>query len=385
MMLTVLLIEDEGVERLYPFALTHSSWELRIGAYSLLERWSRTLPDARVIVNSHRRSLHELAIERHGPQDIVPGSPLLVMLSSCATSPAEMQRLAAHATAPESDAVIMCEGTPVGAILRASPEHPGDLPSVLDKLGSSEIGVLEVRGRVITRLWHILDMIEDGISWDAELVVHQLHPDARIHQSAVIDVSKGAVIIGEDAEIGAMAIIQGPCVIGAHAVVKPHSHVTHSVIGPYSKIGGEVSCSVLHGYSNKQHYGFLGHSVIGEWVNLGAGTTTSNLKNTYNDVRPTMPWGRESSGRMFLGSMIGDYTRTAIGTMLPTGGVYGVCSHIMSEGLAPSFRHSFVWSDAVPYEHAAAMQTCDIMMKRRGHHMTGALTSVLSEVRQHDV
>jgi hypothetical protein len=88
---------------------------------------------------------------------------------------------------------------------------------------------------------------------------------------------------------------------------------------------------------------------------------------------------------MFLGSLIGDFTRTAIGTLLPTGGVYGVCSHVMAEGLAPSSRRSFVWSEGVPYEYAAALQTCDVMMKRRGRRMTDALSVILNEVRERDV
>jgi UDP-N-acetylglucosamine diphosphorylase/glucosamine-1-phosphate N-acetyltransferase len=307
------------------------------------------------------------------------------MVSTCVLAPEEMRRLAALALAAETDVALMCGEHPVGAILQASPAHPSELPTALDALGSTDIGAHEVRGRMITRLWDVLDLIEDGVTWDAELAEHHVHPTARVHQSAVIDVSKGHVIVGENAEIGAMAIVQGPCVIADHAVVKPLTHVTHSVIGPHSKIGGEVSCSVLLGYSNKQHYGFLGHSILGEWVNLGAGTTTSNLKNTYSDVRPTMPWARESSSRMFLGSLIGDFTRTAIGTLLPTGGVYGVCSHVIAEGLAPSSRRSFVWSEGVPYEHASAMETCDVMMKRRGRQMTDALGVILDEVRKRDV
>jgi acetyltransferase-like isoleucine patch superfamily enzyme len=384
-MLNVLLIEDERVDHLYPFSLTHNSWELRIGAFSIRERWSSALSDTRIVVYTHRTSLQNLAAESHVAQNLEKGIPLLVMVSTCVLAPEEMRRLATLALKAESDVALMCGAYPVGAILRTSPAHPGELPTVLDALGSTEIGACDVKGRMITRLWDVLDVIEDGVTWDAELVEYQIHPTALVHQSAVIDVSKGPVIVGEDAEIGAMAIVQGPCVVADHAVVKPLTHVTHSVIGPHCKIGGEVSCSVLLGYSNKQHYGFLGHSVVGEWVNLGAGTTTSNLKNTYNDVRPTMPWARESSSRMFLGSLIGDFTRTAIGTLLPTGGVYGVCSHVMAEGLAPSSRRSFVWSEGVPYEYAAALQTCDVMMKRRGRRMTDALSVILNEVRERDV
>ncbi|MFM8770526.1 MAG: putative sugar nucleotidyl transferase [Candidatus Kapaibacterium sp.] len=381
---SVLLIENENADELYPFALTHTAWELRSGYLSVYERWSHVVGDGLVSVYSPREKHLTVFNEVHAPATLSEGSPLAVVVASVLLSPEQMQLIVQHASKTTRAQVLMLDDQVIGAVIPAAPADISMVAPLLDSVSDDDVDVFQVKGRSIRRLWDLLDAVEECVNWDSNLLHHRVDPTASVHQSAVIDVSKGPVIIGRHAEIGAMAVVQGPCAIGDHAVVKPLSHITHSVIGPYCKVGGEVSCSILHGYSNKQHYGFLGHSVIGEWVNLGAGTTTSNLKNTYHDVRPTMPWGRESSGRMFLGSMIGDFTRTAIGTLLPTGGVYGVCSHIMSGGMSSSACRSFVWSEGVPYEREAALDTCRTMMQRRGRELTKAMCSLLDDVRESD-
>ncbi|MBU3678602.1 MAG: hypothetical protein FGM32_03230 [Candidatus Kapabacteria bacterium] len=380
----VLLIENENADELYPFALTHPAWELRSGFLSVYERWQRVVGDDLISVHSPRGKQLDVFSERHPRIDLREGAPLLVVVASVLLSPGQMRSLVKKASDSKRPCVLMLDDLAIGAIMPAAPADVSMISPLLDAVGKEDVDVVHVKGRSISRLWELLDAVDECIQWDAELVDHHVDHTASIHQSAVIDVSKGPVIIGRHAEIGAMAVVQGPCSIGDHAVVKPLSHITHSVVGPYCKVGGEVSCSILHGYSNKQHYGFLGHSVIGEWVNLGAGTTTSNLKNTYHDVRPTMPWGRESSERMFLGSLIGDFTRTAIGTLLPTGGVYGVCSHIMAQGMSASSCRSFVWSNGVPYEREAALDTCRTMMHRRGRELTQSMCSLLDDIREQD-
>ncbi|MFN4908156.1 MAG: putative sugar nucleotidyl transferase [Bacteroidota bacterium] len=383
--INIILIEDDAIEELYPFALTCNSWQIRAGRHTIHERWVHALPDAAVVVHTHR-TLHQ---QLYG-EDVTAGvlnrsAPLLVLLSTAVLSPENMKGLAERTTSAVRPCVINSGDVTIGAILPTTPESLDDVIAALDTVAAEDVVLVSVTARQVRRMWDVLDMIDEAIAWDAELSVSRVSPTAVIHPSAIIDESKGAVLIDDLAVIGPMAVLQGPCSIGAHAVVKPHAHITHSVIGPYCKVGGEVSVSIFQSYSNKQHYGFVGHSIIGQWVNLGAGTTTSNLKNTYHDVRPIMPWGRETSGRLFLGSMIGDFTRTAIGTMLPTGGIYGVCSHIMSEGLAPSSVRSFVWQAGVVYDRNRAFDTCDAMMQRRGHALSDRHRELLDNVRERDV
>ena len=383
--INVILIEDDAVEELYPFALTCNSWQIRAGRHTIHERWVRVLPDANVIVHTHR-TLHEQLYREHVAAGVLGRpAPVLVVLSSAVLSPEHMKGLAERTRHAARPCVINSEAVTIGAILPTTPESLDEIIAALDSVPADDVDLVSVTAHQVRRMWDVLDLIDDAIAWDAELTDLRVSPTAMIHPSAVIDESKGAVLIDDMAVIGPMAVIQGPCSIGAHAVVKPHCHITHSVIGPYCKVGGEISVSIFQAYSNKQHYGFVGHSIIGQWVNLGAGTTTSNLKNTYHDVRPIMPWGRETSGLLFLGSMIGDFTRTAIGTMLPTGGIYGVCSHVMSEGLAPSSVRSFVWQPGVVYDRSRAFDTCDAMMQRRGHALSDRHRELLDDVRERDV
>ena len=113
--------------------------------------------------------------------------------------------------------------------------------------------------------------------------------------------------------------------------------------GPRCRLHGEISTSVFNGYANKSHDGFLGHSVVAEWVNLGAGTITSNLKNTYGPIRLTLHGARHETGLMFLGSLFGDHVKTAIGTMLPTGCVVGVGANLFGTRRPPSEVAPFTW------------------------------------------
>lgn len=119
--------------------------------------------------------------------------------------------------------------------------------------------------------------------------------------------------------------------------------VRGSVVGPRSVVRGEVSSSVFVGYANKAHDGFVGHTIVGHWANLGAGTTTSNLKNTYGPVRLEVSGGRIETGRTFLGSLIGDHAKTAIGTMLPTGTVVGAGANVFGAGPIPKHVPPFAW------------------------------------------
>jgi UDP-N-acetylglucosamine diphosphorylase/glucosamine-1-phosphate N-acetyltransferase len=151
-------------------------------------------------------------------------------------------------------------------------------------------------------------------------------------------------------------------------------------VGPYSKIGGEVSASVIFGFSNKAHDGFLGCSVIGEWCNLGADTNTSNLKNNYENVKL---WsyarnGFEDSGSQFVGLMMGDHSKCAINTMFNTGTVVGVSANIFGAGFPHTFIPSFSWGGAsghVTYQLSKALSTAEKVLARRG--------MLLSDVEKH--
>lgn len=160
----------------------------------------------------------------------------------------------------------------------------------------------------------------------------------------IINASAGPVYIGKGATVMDGAIIQGPAAVGDHSIVRMGARIYNNTsIGPYSKIGGEVTDSIVFGYSNKAHDGFLGHSVIGEWCNLGAATNTSNLKNNYMEPRL---WDYAEScfvetGSLFCGTFMGDHTRCGINTMFNTGTVVGVNAQVYGTGFMRNFIPSF--------------------------------------------
>jgi len=168
---------------------------------------------------------------------------------------------------------------------------------------------------------------------------------AKIHPMVTIDADNGPVYIDEDAVIQPFSRIEGPCYIGRKSILLGAKCREGNSIGPYCRIGGEVEESIIHGYSNKYHDGFLGHSYVGEWVNLGALTTNSDLKNDYSSVSVMLD-GRESidTGSTKVGSLIGDHTKTSIGTLLNTGSYLGAMTIIMATGKPlPKYIPSFAW------------------------------------------
>ena len=170
-------------------------------------------------------------------------------------------------------------------------------------------------------------------------------PKAKLHPMVVIDAENGPIYIEEGVEIHPFSRIEGPCYIGRNSVLLGAKCREGNSIGPICRIGGEVEESIIHGYSNKYHDGFLGHSYVGEWVNLGALTTNSDLKNDYSNVSVMLD-GRKSidTGSTKVGSLIGDHTKTSIGTLLNTGSYLGAMAIVMAMGKPlPKHIPSFAW------------------------------------------
>ena len=172
--------------------------------------------------------------------------------------------------------------------------------------------------------------IEDGVSMEF----------------VTLNATDGPIYIAKDCEIMEGSLIRGPFALCENSILKLGSKIYGgTTIGPYCKIGGEVTNSVVFGYSNKGHDGYLGNSLIGEWCNLGADTNTSNLKNNYADVKI---WNYEedkflTTGEQFCGLIMGDHSKSAINTMFNTGTVVGVCSNIFGSGFPRNFIPSFSW------------------------------------------
>ncbi len=202
-------------------------------------------------------------------------------------------------------------------------------------------------------------------------------------RAAVLNAEDGPIYIGPEVQIMEGAMIHGAHAIGAGSTVQMGARLRgDTTLGPGCKVGGEVSNSVFQGLSNKSHDGFLGNSIIGEWCNLGAGSTCSNLKNNYSTVRlySHLTQKYEDTGLLFCGLTMGDFSRAGIQTLFNTGTVVGVCCNLFGAELPPKFVPSFSWGQGErleTYRLEAAFETIDRMMSRRDRRLEPPLRRLL--------
>lgn len=201
-----------------------------------------------------------------------------------------------------------------------------------------------------------------------------------------LNASNGPIYIGKEAEIMEGSLVRGPFALCEHATLKMGAKIySDTTIGPHSKVGGEVSNSVIFGFSNKGHDGFLGNAVLGEWCNLGADTNNSNLKNNYAEVRL---WNYETegfakTGLQFCGLMMGDHSKCGINTMFNTGTVVGVSANIFGSGFPRNFVPSFSWggsSGFTTYKTSKAFEVAKVVMSRRNIEFTETDEKILEHV-----
>jgi UDP-N-acetylglucosamine diphosphorylase/glucosamine-1-phosphate N-acetyltransferase len=227
--------------------------------------------------------------------------------------------------------------------------------------------------------------IDDSNSWVYNPKDVFIEKGARI-RSAVINAESGPVYIGSGVEIGEGSIIRGATAICEGSALNMGTRIRgESTIGPYSKVGGEISNSVVFGYSSKAHDGFLGNSVIGEWCNLGAGSSASNLKNTFKEVR-LWNYAEEkftAIGRQFCGLMMGDHSKCGINTMFNTGTVGGVGANVFGYGFPIFFIPSYSWGGAkgfVTFKLKEALEAMSLMMERRKKVLTEQDVQILDYI-----
>lgn len=205
-------------------------------------------------------------------------------------------------------------------------------------------------------------------------------------QFVTLNATNGPIYIGKNAEVMEGSVIRGPFALCEGATIKLASKIYGpTTVGPYSKVGGEVNNSVLFGYSNKSHDGFLGNSVLGEWCNIGADSNNSNLKNNYAEVRL---WSYETenfakTGLQFCGLMMGDHSKCGINTMFNTGTVIGVSANIFGSGFPRNFVPSFSWggsSGFTTYNTNKAFEVAEVVMSRRNVDFTADDAAILTHV-----
>jgi UDP-N-acetylglucosamine diphosphorylase/glucosamine-1-phosphate N-acetyltransferase len=402
----VVLFEDAGWRRLYPITLSRPAFDCRVGATSLGHRLiaQLALKDIRrvdLLCRSGLRPLVERDYPGHSVNKTVTGDVYFLNGRLLALG----EGLDALFALMDKAVAVMSHGELVAARISAdaSAAFFEELESHLEKglppptPSDHTTAPLPQSIRLVAHLWELVaangEVIEDDFAWmdhpqlhaqpDLAQGAHLVHRDrmrirenVRIETGAVVDASRGPVFLGEDVRIEHNAVVLGPAVIGPHSLVRGGAHIQGPVsIGPVSKVGGEIEGSIIQGYSNKQHEGYLGHAYIGSWVNLGALTTNSDLKNNYGKVRVWTPEGEVDTGQQFVGVFIGDHSKTAIGTMLNTGTVIGFSSNIAAHGFPSKHVPSFSWIGPFgtePYDLEKALAVARAVLGRRQMRLESA-------------
>jgi UDP-N-acetylglucosamine diphosphorylase/glucosamine-1-phosphate N-acetyltransferase len=212
----------------------------------------------------------------------------------------------------------------------------------------------------------------------------RIGPGVRLSPGVVIDATGGPVSIEDEVTVMANASLQGPLHIGHGSTIKMGATIYgQTTIGPVCKVGGEVAETIIQGYTNKQHGGFLGHSYLGEWVNLGAGTDTSDMKNNYSAVRVSVGGKMVDSGETFVGLFMGDHSKSGIGTVFNAGSMVGVCCNVFGADYPPKWIPSFAWggsSGLAEHDPDKAIETARRAMARRGRALTSWGEAALREI-----
>jgi UDP-N-acetylglucosamine diphosphorylase/glucosamine-1-phosphate N-acetyltransferase len=390
------LYEDPEVRSFGPHVLLRPVFALRCGAFTLIEKLVRAFPEAplqlmvRPEIEDLARALYPTAQVGEPPAE----ETLFVNGRLCMTDDEVLHFLAAS----PSEASYMAGNTLFAAKVSAkrvahAARHlrAGEPERAFEEIRMpAEVNAFLARSTADLIRWSPRQIVQDfRYAFQPETVRGTIEEGARVLEPRAIHVARGArvmagavlnaeggpILIREHAVIEPLAYVEGPAVIGEKSLVKAGAQIRGGTsIGPVCKIGGEVEGSVFQGYANKQHDGFVGHSFVGEWVNLGAGTITSDLKNNYSNVRTfrsAAAWreGRgEDSGQRLLGLTVGDFTKTGIGATFPTGAVVGVGCNIYGTALMPTYVASFVWGETgrfVEHRVDAMIDTAVRAMERR--------------------
>lgn len=336
-------------ENLHPFTLTRQLQDIRVGILTIREKWELylNLPS----FDKKEDDYKDLSRSVHIDEAVSDGFCYLVHGNLLPSKPL----LKAIAKLGDGDFVAGVDGNPL--IYKFSAGNVIDRHRI--RVGKAI--TLESEVETIRFPWDIIRLNEAAIRQDFAVLAKKKKPGsvsstnqvsggsniyiargARM-EHCVINAKGGPVYIGKGAEVMEGSLIRGPVAIGENALVKMGTRIYPATsIGPGSTVGGEIRNSVLFGHSNKAHDGYLGDSVIGEWCNLGAGTTNSNLKNNASEVRVWTQQGERVAG-LKCGMMMGDYSRTVINTAINTGTVIGVCCHVQGVGLTPRYIPNFSW------------------------------------------
>jgi UDP-N-acetylglucosamine diphosphorylase/glucosamine-1-phosphate N-acetyltransferase len=388
--------DDARARQFEPFALTRPASELRAGTSLIRKRWERatSLESAGFIGAPHLEHFQEGKAPPavRADSEIPAGS--IVVNSRC---------IVPLGIKLDAFDLLMCDGIACAVRLARSVPASKFADGSLD-LGTiqTSLGGRKIEGRWMCDIWDLIGTLTDQLSEDiprraASLQLFNpsdlsvmgservyVEEGASIGPQVVFDTTPGPILVRRGAVIAPFAYLVGPIAIGRDSEILG-ARVAASSIGDDCKVRGEFSNSVIIGHSNKGHAGFIGHSYLGRWVNLGALTTTSNLKNTYGPVQLWTPTGQRTTGQQFLGTFFGDHVKTGIGTMLSTGTVMGAGANVFGSSIPPRVVPPFAWGDEEPYDTydvAKFLTVAERVMARRDVELSDKARKQLAEAHK---
>ena len=388
---------DEVRGNFYPLALSRPLWELRCGFSSLGEKLIAKVGAGSVayFVPDYMAAAYRVKVDRPvNDSSVLEGDDLFIVDPRVKADSFNVSANGPSEVGLDEQGNVLYARVAKADLAKLATDEIGDF------MASAKAKLPNVKSSVPTwqYIWDLILANSEQITADfaaarrcgVEGVVEEpsairgskkdvyIAPGARVHPMVVIDAENGPVYIDQDAEIYPFSRIEGPCYIGKESVLFGAKCREGNSIGPLCRIGGEVEESIVHGYSNKYHDGFLGHAYVGEWVNLGALTANSDLKNDYSTVSVMLD-GRRSinTGSTKVGSLIGDHVKTSIGTLLNTGSYVGAMALIMATGKPlPKFIPSFAWFlegiVTKGFGKSKLYETAKVAMSRRGCQWTEA-------------
>lgn len=414
-MTRVVLYDDVRARSFEPFASTRPVSEMVAGTSLIRERWKTALqPTAgtQFLAGPRMRDFDEGDGAR-AATGIIPAGTIIVNSRCVPAFPADIMRAGDRA----ASCSLWQVGDEVAAVRLRAPVEASmfdDGTLSLEELhaGTGAIGTLS--GWWLSEVWDFITLLAEQLTNDITAWTQQSYnranlaafrppehttvlgehpivvvgamkdtplPPSFIEPHVVLDATAGPIMIAAGAHVRAFTRLNGPCYIGRDSIVLGGELSTVS-IGDTSKVRGEVANSVFLGLCNKGHDGFVGHSYLGRWVNLGAGTTTSNLKNTYGEVTLWTPSGTRETGQQFLGTLFGDHVKTGIGLRLTTGCVLGAGANVY-DAMPPKVVAPFSWGRAAPYtlyEAHKFIEAAARMMKRRHVDLSDSMRRHLAAV-----
>jgi UDP-N-acetylglucosamine diphosphorylase/glucosamine-1-phosphate N-acetyltransferase len=372
-----ILIYEDAIARsrkFLPLTYTHSVAELRSGAFTGIERIQASFPDAHLYLHARSELKNIIAARYALPVNEVPKGTTLLINAREALNCRPTTNWNVYDTLPPEVSKQLMSGEPIELQSNDAPQ------SLWDIIHSNSTTI-----QSDAELWSKTHSKVERPSFPNCTIVNPenlfAHPTARIDSGVVLDCSEGPIIIEEGVRIMPNSTIIGPAFIGKNSLVKIGAKIYGGTsIGSVSKVSGEIENSIILGYSNKQHDGYLGHSYLGSWVNLGAGTNTSDLKNDYSPVRVTIEGEEFNTDSLFVGLLMGDHSKSAIGTQFNTGTAVGVSCNIFGEGFPPKWIPNFSWviaKEVTQYRYEKAIEVAKAVMARRNVAISTEETQML--------